>query len=128
MRRRFIRISLVGLATALLTLSAGCELGAAGGVDSARAAATPRSAAEPKRPNVVLILVDDMGFADIGCYGSEIATPNLDRLAAGGLRFTQFYNTAKCSQTRATLLSGLYHEFSLFFIKRIQVRARFIFS
>ena len=105
-----------GLATALLTLIlilsalSGCEVGAAGGVDSARAAATPRSSAEPKRPNVILILVDDMGFSDLGCYGSEISTPNLDALAAGGLRFTQFYNTAKCSQTRATLLSGLYHD------------------
>jgi len=50
-------------------------------------------AAEPPRPNVLLILADDMGFADAGCYGSEIRTPNLDRLAAHGLRFTQFYNT-----------------------------------
>ena len=48
------------------------------------------------RPNVVVILADDMGFSDIGCYGSEIETPNLDRLAAGGLRFTQFYNGARC--------------------------------
>ena len=49
------------------------------------------------RPNVVLILNDDMGFSDIGCYGGEIETPNLDRLAANGLRFSQFYNTARCS-------------------------------
>ena len=60
------------------------------------------------KPNVVLILNDDMGFSDIGCYGGEIATPNLDRLAAGGLRFTQFYNTARCCPTRAALLTGLY--------------------
>ncbi len=60
------------------------------------------------RPNIVLIMVDDMGFSDIGCYGSEIPTPNLDALAANGLRFTQFYNTARCSPTRASLLTGLY--------------------
>lgn len=53
-------------------------------------------------------MADDMGFSDIGCYGSEISTPNLDQLANGGLRFTQFYNTARCCPTRASLLSGLY--------------------
>ncbi len=58
--------------------------------------------------NVVLILVDDMGFSDIGCYGSEIATPNLDALAAGGLRLTQMYNGARCCPTRASLLTGRY--------------------
>jgi arylsulfatase len=62
-----------------------------------------------EKPNVVVILVDDLGFSDLGCYGGEIRTPNLDRLAANGLRFAQFYNTAKCAQTRAALLSGLYH-------------------
>ncbi|MFM8539755.1 MAG: arylsulfatase [Planctomycetaceae bacterium] len=62
----------------------------------------------PPRPNVVVILSDDMGFSDIGCYGSEIETPHLDRLAAGGLRFTQCYNTARCCPTRASLLTGLY--------------------
>ena len=64
--------------------------------------------ASPPRPNVVLILSDDMGFSDVGCYGGEIETPNLDRLARGGLRFTQFYNTARCCPTRASLLTGLY--------------------
>jgi arylsulfatase len=59
-------------------------------------------------PNVVVILSDDMGFSDLGCYGGEIATPNLDALAANGLRFTQFYNTARCCPTRASLLTGLY--------------------
>ncbi len=62
----------------------------------------------PAKPNIVIILADDMGYSDIGCYGSEIATPNIDRLAAGGLRFTQFYNTARCCPTRASLLTGLY--------------------
>lgn len=58
--------------------------------------------------NVLFIMADDMGFSDIGCYGGEIRTVNLDRLAAGGLRFTQFYNTARCCPTRAALLTGLY--------------------
>jgi arylsulfatase A-like enzyme len=73
---------------------------------------TPLSAADepakPPRPNIIVILVDDMGFSDIGCYGSEIPTPNLDRLAAGGLRFTEFYNTGRCCPTRASLMTGLY--------------------
>lgn len=60
------------------------------------------------RPNIVLIMADDMGFSDIGCYGGEIPTPNLDALAKRGLRFTQFYNTARCCPTRASLMSGLY--------------------
>lgn len=66
------------------------------------------SAAEKTKPNIVVILVDDLGFADFGCYGSEVPTPNIDKLAAGGLRFTQFYNTARCCPTRAALLTGLY--------------------
>jgi arylsulfatase len=61
-----------------------------------------------ERPNIVLIMADDLGFADLGCYGSEIATPNLDTLAENGLRFTQFYNTAKCHSSRVSLLTGLY--------------------
>ena len=60
------------------------------------------------RPNIVLIMADDLGFSDLGCYGSEIETPNLDELAADGLRFTQFYNTAKCHSSRVSLLTGLY--------------------
>jgi len=61
-----------------------------------------------QRPNIILIMSDDMGYSDIGCYGGEIQTPNLDQLAANGLRFTQFYNTARCCPTRASLLTGLY--------------------
>jgi arylsulfatase A-like enzyme len=61
-----------------------------------------------KRPNIVIILADDMGFSDAGCYGGEIRTPNIDKLASEGLRFTQFYNAAKCEPTRTSLLSGLY--------------------
>jgi arylsulfatase len=61
-----------------------------------------------KPPNIVVILADDMGFSDLGCYGGEIGTPNLDRLAREGLRFTQFYNTARCWPTRAAILTGYY--------------------
>jgi arylsulfatase A-like enzyme len=60
------------------------------------------------RPNIVLVLADDLGYSDLGCYGGEIATPNLDKLAAGGLRFTQFYNCTRCCPTRASLMTGLY--------------------
>jgi len=62
----------------------------------------------PARPNGIIIMADDMGFSDIGCYGSEIPTPNLDALASKGVRFSQFYNTARCSPTRAALLTGLH--------------------
>jgi arylsulfatase len=62
------------------------------------------------RPNIVVVLADDLGYSDIGCFGSEIPTPHLDALAAGGLRFTQFYNTPRCSPTRAALLTGLYSQ------------------
>lgn len=61
-----------------------------------------------ERPNILLMMVDDLGFADFGCYGSEIETPRIDQLAEEGLRFTQFYNTAKCHSSRVSLLSGLY--------------------
>jgi arylsulfatase len=64
--------------------------------------------AAAERPNIIVILADDMGFSDLGCYGSEIQTPHLDALAAGGVRFTQFYNTARCCPTRASLLTGLH--------------------
>ena len=61
-----------------------------------------------ERPNIIVILADDMGFSDIGCYGGEIDTPTLDRLAGDGLRYSQFYNTGRCCPTRASLLTGLY--------------------
>lgn len=67
-----------------------------------------RPAAAKKRPNILLILADDLGYSDLGCFGGEIATPNLDRLARGGVRFTQFYNSARCCPSRAALLTGLY--------------------
>ena len=82
---------LVALAVAILAISCG----------HARAADSPR-------PNFLVVMADDLGYSDLGCYGSEIETPNLDRLAAGGLRFSQFYNNAKCSQSRVSLLTGRY--------------------
>jgi arylsulfatase A-like enzyme len=76
---------------------------------AATVVATPAAGAQIReRPNVVIILVDDMGWSDIGPYGSEISTPHLDALAAGGVRFTQLYVTPRCSPTRASLLTGLY--------------------
>jgi arylsulfatase A-like enzyme len=72
------------------------------------AASAHARAAQPQRPNFLVIVADDLGFSDLGCYGGEIATPNLDSLAAGGLRYTQFYNTARCWPTRAALLTGYY--------------------
>ena len=89
------RIATLLLAPVLLSLS----LDAVNTVFGADKASTP---------NVIIIMADDMGFSDIGCYGSEIETPNLDKLASQGLRFTQFYNTSRCCPTRACLLTGLY--------------------
>lgn len=68
--------------------------------------------AEPpgKRPNIIVILADDMGFSDLGCYGGEVHTPNIDYLAANGIRYRQFYNTSRCCPTRASLLTGLYNQ------------------
>ena len=70
--------------------------------------ATVAAEADLTRPNIILILADDLGYSDLGCFGGEIDTPNLDALAAGGLRMTQLYNTARCCSTRASLLTGLY--------------------
>jgi len=66
------------------------------------------AAQEAPRPNLVVVMVDDMGWSDVGCFGGEVETPHLDRLAAGGLRLTQFYSTGRCCPTRASLLTGLY--------------------
>ncbi len=78
------------------------------GACSAPAADEAPAGHEAERPHIVLIMADDMGYTDIGCYGSEIRTPHLDALAAGGVRMTQFYNTSRCCPTRAALLTGLY--------------------
>jgi len=85
------------LAGIVLAVSAAIVDGAAG-----------QRAGAGARPNIIVIMSDDMGYSDIGCYGGEIRTPTLDRLAAGGLRFSQFYNMARCCPTRAALLTGLH--------------------
>lgn len=75
-----------------------------------------------ERPNIVVILADDLGFSDIGSYGSEIQTPNLDALANNGLRYTQFYNTSRCCPTRASLLTGLYpHQTGMGWMTRVNL-------
>lgn len=71
-------------------------------------AAEPEKESSPDRTNVLLIMADDLGFSDLGCYGGEINTPHLDSLAEGGLRFTQYYNTGRCWPTRAALMTGYY--------------------
>ncbi len=87
---------------------AGVAGGAAGLALPRRPCAAESAAAAVKRPNIVIIMTDDSGFSDIGCYGSEIRTPNIDHLAHAGLRFAKFYNNARCSPTRASLLTGQY--------------------
>ena len=74
---------------------------------AASPAASPASAGTGKRPNIVIILGDDLGFSDMGCFGGEIKTPNLDSLAQAGVRCTQFYTHASCSPTRSMLLTGV---------------------
>src|SRR4051794_12998757 len=75
-----------------------------------------------ERPNVVIILIDDMGFSDLQCYGGDVPTPNINKLADSGVRFTQFYNTARCSPSRAALLTGLYpHEAGMGFLDNMVV-------
>ena len=96
-RRDFLKT--IGLGIASLTLP-GCP-------ETAKRQKLRSSAG---KPNIILIMADDLGYSDIGCYGGEIKTPNLDSLAENGLRFTQFYNCAKCSPTRATLLTGQYDQ------------------
>ncbi|WP_221031973.1 arylsulfatase [Actomonas aquatica] len=71
-------------------------------------AALTTRAAEPTRPNIVMIIADDLGYSDLGSYGGEIATPHLDQLAADGTRFTQFYNNAVCNVTRISVYTGQY--------------------
>ena len=78
---------------------------------------------EAKKPNIIIILADDMGISDLGCYGGEINTPNLDKLADSGLRYRQFYNTSRCCPTRASLLTGLYaHQTGLGWMTRVDMQ------
>ena len=86
-------LSLMGLGFALTNLSI---------------AQSANKKTEDKQPNIVLIMLDDMGYSDLGCYGGEIDTPNIDQLAKNGLRFSQFYNAGRCCPTRASMLTGLY--------------------
>lgn len=90
------RINFLGVFACLLVLAGGCD-------PSSHQEATQKS-----KTDIVVILADDLGFSDLGCYGSEIHTPNLDSLAYGGVRFSNFYNNAKCSPSRAALLTGMY--------------------
>src|SRR5579871_316052 len=99
MSRRHVVTSLGAAALGLVAL---------GKAEAQEAQAAQEAQPEPSRPNILLILVDDMGFSDLGCYGSEIHTPHLDSLAHNGLRFTQFYNTARCWPSRAAILTGYY--------------------
>jgi arylsulfatase len=98
-RREFIRVAGGGAASAFLG-----EIAFSG----APAALSQKKPEYSGRPNIVLILADDLGYSDIGCFGGEMRTPVIDRLAAGGLRFTHFHNTARCCPSRASLLTGLY--------------------
>jgi len=72
------------------------------------ASSASAAAPTPERPNIIVVLADDMGFSDLSCFGGEVPTPNIDRLATNGVRFTQFYNMARCCPSRAALLTGLY--------------------
>ena len=97
-RRRFLKRS----------VEAAAGLAVAHSVLQAAPVTTAVDGLERSRPNIILILVDDMGFSDIGCFGSEIATPNLDALAANGLRMSQWYNNPRCCPSRASIMTGLY--------------------
>jgi arylsulfatase len=99
------------IAGAWLTLLCACAPSAAPAPESVPAARTPGAMPEPavRPPNILLIVADDLGYSDLGIYGGEIRTPNLDALARGGVRFTQFYASPMCSPTRAMLLTGIDH-------------------
>ena len=95
-RREFVQKGLYAGAGALLPLQAGAR------------APQPGDGQSGRKPNIVFILADDMGFSDLGCYGSEIETPHLDALAKGGLQFTDFHNSPRCCPSRAARLTGMY--------------------
>jgi len=95
-RRQFLRNAFLGSIPVVFSLSPGCKSVFSSGTN------------KPPRPNIIIIMADDMRFSDVGCFGGEIRTPNLDSLAANGLRFTQFYNCARCCPTRASLMTGQY--------------------
>lgn len=94
----------------LRTMGSMAAMGVLGGAGCVKgeSAAQGQGESRGKRPNIIVVMADDMGFSDPGCFGGEISTPNIDKLAREGLRFTQFYNCARCCPTRASLLTGLY--------------------
>ncbi|MBV9158677.1 MAG: sulfatase-like hydrolase/transferase, partial [Acidobacteriaceae bacterium] len=94
-RREFLQTTLGAGAAALLPLDSGASM-------------PNQQAQQNTRPNIVFIIADDMGFSDLGCYGSEIDTPNLDALAKNGLQFTDFHNSPRCCPSRAALMTGMY--------------------
>ena len=98
------------LPSLLMGVSAGCLTAAVASTATfaAHAARAATAASQPARPNIILILADDMGYSDLGSFGGEIDTPNLDRLAQNGIKMTQFYTTPRCCPTRASILTGLY--------------------
>jgi arylsulfatase A-like enzyme len=109
MKKGRIACLLTGAKLAVAALVVGVvPLGGAMSQQSSAPVQPARSKPQPTRPNVVVVLLDDVGFSDIGAFGSEIPTPNIDALAKGGLSFTQFYNSARCSPSRASLLTGTY--------------------
>src|SRR5512144_2536655 len=99
-----------GLITFLALVLTGTAITRAADEQSAQPAApaSPSDARAPARPNILLIVADDMGYSDLSCFGGEIQTPNLDALASNGVRFTQFYSTARCCPSRASILTGQY--------------------
>ncbi|MEP9361012.1 arylsulfatase [Sphingomonas sp. KR3-1] len=106
----------------LLTRACGAALAVAAAALPLQAGAQTAAKPQPTRPNVIVILLDDVGYSDIGAFGSEIPTPNIDALARGGLAFTQFYNSARCSPSRAALMTGTYpHQAGLGHLEAIDV-------
>lgn len=101
----YIKFKILTTNNRLLQLCAGFVL-----LSSLQCAQLPKAQKKDTRPNIVIIMADDLGFSDIGCYGGEIQTPNIDRLADNGVRFTNFYNVGRCCPTRAALLTGLYNQ------------------
>lgn len=99
MKKGLILVSVLVAGVAMLVLLGGFEINYS--AQKSRAV---------RKPNIIVIMADDMGFSDLGCYGGEIRTPNLDYLASNGIRYTQFYNTSRCCPTRASLLTGLYNQ------------------
>ena len=123
MKKRRIARFLAGVSCTAVALAAGLSLISMASAQSVVGSA-PAPAVKPqaKRPNVIVILLDDVGFSDIGAFGSEVPTPNIDALARNGLAFTQFYNSARCSPSRAALLTGTYpHQAGLGHLEGVDV-------